>query len=310
MKILFFTLSLLLVSSATIAQIKTGMTFQAVAYNSQNKLVTNQQIGVRFTFIREGVTLYAERQTPITNSTGLFTAIVGSGIPEVGVFSEIPWIDGSIRLRREFDFAGGTNYTITGEEFLYSIPYAHVALKSLESPPSYAVDIHGQFIPAVQVGGLQWMAKNLSVTHYRDGMEIGVSDVFVYNDLASSALKYGRLYSWSAVNSGKLCPLGWRVPNKEEWEILLDEYSGKALKAMAHGWTTHADNQSGFSVIPGGIADGSGGYDGDGGYTYFWTATEVSGGVAWSVGFFDASDDVVMDNNIDKTFGLAVRCVK
>jgi uncharacterized protein (TIGR02145 family) len=69
-------------------------------------------------------------------------------------------------------------------------------------------------------------------------------------------------------------------------------------------WTTHADNQSGFSVVPGGITDGNGDY------TYIWTATDVNGGVAWSVGFFDASDDVVLDSNIDKTFGLAVRCVK
>jgi hypothetical protein len=38
-------------------------------------------------------------------------------------------------------------------------------------------------------------------------------------------------------------------------------------------WTNNADNQSGFSGVPGGIADGGGGYDGKGDYSYIWTAT-------------------------------------
>ena len=312
MKGLPVSLILLLLSTLSVAQIKTGMTFQAVAYNNQNRLLTNQPISVRFTFLREGVTLYAERHTLTTSSTGLFTTIVGSGTPESGTFSEIPWIEGSIRLRREFDFEGGTNYTIIGEEFLYSIPYAHVALKSLESPPSYAIDIHGQFIPTIKVGELQWTAANLSVTYYRDGSAIPASDVFVYDNLEANADKYGRLYSWTAVNSGKLCPVGWRVPTKADWESLLAVYSGKSLKAVVDSWTTHADNLSGFSVVPGGITDGSGllGFDGAGVYTYIWTATEVSSGVAWSVGFIPGIDIASLDNNYDKTFGLAVRCVK
>jgi uncharacterized protein (TIGR02145 family) len=311
MKGLPVSLYLLFLTTVSVAQIKTGMTFQAVAYNNQNKLLTNQPIAVRFTFLREGVTLYAERHTLTTSSTGLFTTIVGSGTPESGAFSDIPWIEGSIRLRREFDFEGGTNYTIIGEEFIYSIPYAHVALKSLESPPSYAIDIHGQFIPTIKVGELQWTAANLSVTHYRDGTAIPASHVFVYDDSEANASKYGRLYSWTAVNSGKLCPVGWRVPTKADWESLLAVYSGKSLKAVVDTWTTNADNQSSFSGVPGGIADGNGGYDGKGDYTYIWTATEVSGSsAAWSVVFLPNTDIASLDSNNDKTFGMAVRCVK
>ena len=33
-------------------------------------------------------------------------------------------------------------------------------------------------------------------------------------------------------------------------------------------------------------------------------------GVAWSVGFFPDTDDAFLDNNLDKTFGMPVRCVR
>ncbi len=247
---------------------------------------------------------------PTTTLNGLFSVIVGAGTPVVGTYEDIPWELGAIRLKREYDLEGGTNYTITGEEFLYSIPYAHVALKSLESPSPFAIDIHGQFIPTIKVGKLHWTADNLSVTHYRDGNVIPATEVFVYDNRDSNVVKYGRLYSWNAVNSGKLCPTGWRVPTKADWESLLAAYPGKSLKAVVDTWTTNADNQSGFSAVPAGIADGVGGFDGAGGYTYFWTGTEFSAGAAWSVGFFPGTDDAFLDNNLDKSFGLPVRCVR
>ena len=59
-----------------------------------------------------------------------------------------------------------------------------------------------------------------------------------------------------------------------------------------------------------GLSNGTGGYDGEGGYTYFWTGKEVSAGVAWSVGFFPDTDDAILDNNLDKSIGMPVRCVR
>ena len=292
------------------AQIKTGMTFQAVVYHDDGRLLALKPIGIRFSFIRDGTTLYSDTHRPTTTLNGLFSVIIGTGTPVIGSYENVPWELGSIRLKREYDVEGGTNYVVTGEDFFYTIPYAHVAQKSLEAPPAFAIDIHGQFLPTLKIGSIHWTATNLSVTHYRDGTIIPATDVFVYGDLEANAAKYGRLYSWNAVNSGKLCPEGWRIPTKSDWESLLAAYPGKSLKALAHGWTANADNASGFSALPVGIADGTGGYDGEGGYTYFWTGTEVSAGVAWSVGFFPDTDDAFLDNNLDKTFGLPVRCVR
>lgn len=39
---------------------------------------------------------------------------------------------------------------------------------------------------------------------------------------------YGFLYNWFAINTSKLCPEGWRMPDKEDWEqleaFLVDEF--------------------------------------------------------------------------------------
>ena len=42
-----------------------------------------------------------------------------------------------------------------------------------------------------------------------------------YDNDASNALTYGRLYNWYAVNNGSgLCPSGWHVPTDGEWTEL------------------------------------------------------------------------------------------
>ena len=61
----------------------------------------------------------------------------------------------------------------------------------------------------------------------------------------------------------------------------IDDTEAKASKyGRLHTWTTNANNQSGFYVVSRCIADGGGGYDGKGDYTYICTASEVSGSSA------------------------------
>jgi len=98
--------------------------------------------------------------------------------------------------------------------------------------------------PEIQIGTQTWMAKNLDVTHFRDGTPIedttadpwsepGMND---YNqkgyccDYDNDPLNtpyYGKLYNWYAVNSGvgfndtdQLAPIGWHIPTYSEWNSL------------------------------------------------------------------------------------------
>ena len=115
-KIYYLVLSLLCAASS-LAQLPQGMTFQAVIYSDDNIVMSDSVIGVSFSILRGEELLYAERHQPTTNSNGQIALIIGSGEVEMGTYSAIPWEKGNMRLRREYDVSGGTDYRIMGEEF-------------------------------------------------------------------------------------------------------------------------------------------------------------------------------------------------
>jgi uncharacterized protein (TIGR02145 family) len=151
-------------------------------------------------------------------------------------------------------------------------------------------DIDGNVYQAVKIGGRLWTTENLKVTHYRDGDPITHvmdteewADFFIraccdYNNDSSSAEVYGRLYSWSVVNDKRgLAPADWRVPTDDDWSDLETALGMSPEEAYASGlfgtpvggklkeagnahWdppNTGATNESGLSVLPGGLRDPS-----------------------------------------------------
>ena len=73
---------------------------------------------------------------------------------------------------------------------MHAVPYALMAERSR---PAYLLDVNGQFIPTMVLDTLEWMAANLSVTHYNDGTAIGASDVFTYDGDELNVPVVGRL---------------------------------------------------------------------------------------------------------------------
>ena len=133
-------------------------------------------------------------------------------------------------------------------------------------------------------------------------------------------MNYGALYNWYAVNTGKLCPTGWHVPNINELTTLIEYLGGENVaggKLKETGtihWrspNTGATNSSGFTALPGGYRTstsltpfGSVGYTG-----YWWCSTEVSFNAAWEYTLY--SDAVTISKISDyKLLGLSVRCLK
>lgn len=206
-------------------------------------------------------------------------------------------------------------------------------------------DAEGNTYAIVKIGKQWWMAENLKAAKYNDGTLIpnrandsawASDDIGAYcsyeND-AANASKYGMLYNWHAVNTGKLAPKGWHIPTTDEW-ISLEKYliangynydgttSGnkiaKSLAATAD-WATSTDtgdignnsntnNSSGFSALPGGARS-----FGDS-FVYlryralWWCATEWSNALACYRAL--DNDYVYLISEIyDKNFGLSVRCV-
>ena len=99
-------------------------------------------------------------------------------------------------------------------------------------------DIDGNIYSSALIGEYWWMTENLKSTRFNDGSNIPcIRDQSIWLRLDSSAYCYyqnnenfadtlGFLYNWYAVNSGKLCPTGWRVPTDNEWMQIAGGSSG------------------------------------------------------------------------------------
>ena len=105
------------------------------------------------------------------------------------------------------------------------------------------IDIDGNFYETILIGGQEWMAENLKVTHYNNGesiqtgysnedwsnldiTETGAYAVYPWNNDEVSqntcngdcTAVYGNLYNWYAVDDVRgVCPEDWHVPTDEEY---------------------------------------------------------------------------------------------
>ena len=75
-------------------------------------------------------------------------------------------------------------------------------------------------IEPVRIGEQVWMAKN---------MDTNVSGSFCYKGDSLNCKKYGRLYTWDAAQ--KVCPGGFRLPTKVEFDRLLTEAYTKGTES-------------------------------------------------------------------------------
>ena len=94
-------------------------------------------------------------------------------------------------------------------------------------------DIDGDVYTSITIGTQIWLVQNLKTTKYNDGEVIpNIIDNTAWtelttpgycwynNDAATYKPTNGALYNWYAVNTSKLCPLGWHVPSDDEWKTL------------------------------------------------------------------------------------------
>jgi hypothetical protein len=104
-------------------------------------------------------------------------------------------------------------------------------------------------------------------------------------------------YNWAYVDANKstLCPLPWRVPTKEDFDILLKNNN----KGLGDVW--------GYG---GGLADGS--YVSQvSGHAYYWSSTKADSNNAYSLSFSTSGlvGPQYDTNKRDGRYGFQVRCV-
>jgi uncharacterized protein (TIGR02145 family) len=153
----------------------------------------------------------------------------------------------------------------------------------------------GQSYPTIQIGDQIWMAKNMSYKptegkcwEYEDGY----------------AKKCGYLYNWET--SQNVCPMGWRLPSKQDFDTLYQHAGGDDVKVTTE---LSPSGSSGFFAVDGVLRFGINYTPTESG-TAFWSSTESSKRYAWGLTFGRLKTRTFVDKDWYKNYGLYVRCLK
>jgi len=201
-------------------------------------------------------------------------------------------------------------------------------------------DIEGNVYKTITIGTQTWMAENLKTTKYNDSTAIpNVTDATAwgaltigawcdYNNTTDNDTKYGKLYNWYAVNTGKLAPAGWHIPTDAEWTTLNNYITsiygagavGKVL-ATTTDWSISTspnaigndltkNNITGFSALPGGVRGSAGVFGNIGNEGDWWSSTPFATDGAWSRIMGYDNGGCLFSGNYYMADGVSVRCVK
>ena len=183
----------------------------------------------------------------------------------------------------------------------------------------------GMVYKTTTIGGQVWMAENLNYFDI-EGAASSIKNDWCYWDKPENCESAGRLYTWNVAQ--RICPEGWRLPTKSDWESLLQEVGADSLNEILwkgssklkskSGWENDGSGTDdfGFTALPAGMKFTTSTQDG---FTYhgcsslMWAATEADGGAADSLAYhmyLDCSNDNAIVNTVRKINGLSVRCVK
>ncbi len=173
-----------------------------------------------------------------------------------------------------------------------------------------------------------WMAENLNY-------DPKTGNSWCYDDDPDNCEIYGRLYDWATamnlpeycntitnttmacygIPSQGLCPAGWHVSTKEEWDILqtaIPQNLGMAYALKAPGfWPENtANDYLGFSALPGGLRNiGNKIFDYRTTRGYWWTATPATTSTSYSIVMTDRENTLSIDTYQKNFYGFSVRCI-
>jgi uncharacterized protein (TIGR02145 family) len=222
-----------------------------------------------------------------TSATGI-GILTGSGLPS-GVTAN--WSSNVITISGTPSVTGTFNYTIPLTGTSCSGVNATGTI-TVNAPPACgsvtSVTIEGYSYPTVSIGTQCWMAENLRVTKYNDGVTLildETANTAGWGGLATGARTdytgatgisgavpsgqtyvstYGYLYNWFAVNDANgLCPSGWHVPTDAEWSTLTTYLNTVAPTGSVGGkMKSTGDNTAGTGLwnSPNTGADNSSGF--------------------------------------------------
>ena len=189
----------------------------------------------------------------------------------------------------------------------------------------------GQTYKTIKIGNQLWMAQNLNYADSNKTTSLKGSS-WCYGDKDENCKVAGCLYTWAAAMDSVglfnkygescgygvtcwpiypvqgICPDGWRLPSKRDWEILDSIADGK-LRSQT-GWEKiNGSDSIGFSALPVGIRDKDGFYYA-GEDTYFWSSSVFnSSGNPYIMNLNDFYESASLTDG-KKYEGRSIRCLE
>ncbi len=174
----------------------------------------------------------------------------------------------------------------------------------------FVIDNEGYSYKTVKIGDQTWMAENLKTKHFNNGDLIPNTMFKIYEDLEMNTTIYGRSYNYSAFEDLRgICPIGWHLPSKDEWQTLINYANNKTINLKESGnfhWiSSDGNNVTGFTAIPSGYLLGSGSLLNIGKSSDYWTSTKDMDKI------FDVEigDNFTFFSDTKDSF-FSIRCVK
>ena len=179
-------------------------------------------------------------------------------------------------------------------------------------------------------------AKNYSEVWMATNLNYETANSYCYSNSTKDCTKFGRLYTWAAsvgktedecgygkkcsLGSGNIrgvCPKGWHIPSKSEWEELLaavggSDVAGKVLKSK-NSWHSASGIENtdaySFSALPAGGRYGGGNFYDRDTYTHFWNSTEGNASYAYTMELYYTTDEAKI-RPFYKDYAFSIRCLK
>ena len=185
-------------------------------------------------------------------------------------------------------------------------------------------DAEGRFYPSIVIGKQVWMAANLRSEKFSDltPLENDPNNArwdsiqIPASAMSADSLQFGRFYNYHCIISPKnLCPAGWSVPTRSDWDTLFRnlggwENAGLALKAGTTAWGSsipEAQGSSGFKALPAGQKLRNGIVQNAGKLGFWWVAGSSVQPACFKI--TDLNNGIFLQN-ADAQQGFSVRCLK
>lgn len=202
------------------------------------------------------------------------------------------------------------------------------AANSGGGPGNQVADFDGNLYDIIVIGDQSWLKQCLYSEHDYSGNAI--DGRYNYNDDPANASVWGSLYTWEATMNGAgssssnpsgvqgICPEGWHVPSKAEYEALLSFLGGiigtggKLKETGTTYWdppNSGATNETQFSARGAGQRGIAGDYLYLKQQNYLWMATENNGSTAYNLTLYSNQTGAMTHTN-NKESAFSVRCVK